>query len=82
MIADGKTNGVIATVMGKSKRTVEDFVAQVVEKLDVADRNEAAALYRQAIEAKLERRLAERDVQIRALQEQNAALRRQLRRRS
>jgi DNA-binding CsgD family transcriptional regulator len=82
LLADGKANGVIAKAMGNSKRTVENFVAKVLEKLDVADRNEAMALYHRAVEAKLERELAECGARIRALEEQNAALRRQLRRRS
>ncbi len=81
-IADGKTNGVIATAMGKSKRTVENFVAGIVKKLEVADRHEAVAVYYQAIEEKLEGRIAQRDARIRALEEQVAALRRELRRRS
>ena len=82
LIADGKTNGVIATVMGNSKRTVENFIAKVMEKLDVADRNEAMALYHQAVVNKLVQEKAERDARIRALEAQVAALRRQLRRRS
>jgi DNA-binding NarL/FixJ family response regulator len=82
LLADGKSNEVIATVMGNSKRTVEDHVAKVFEKLDVDDREEAMALYHHAIEAKLEGEIAELIAQVRALEEQNAALRRQLRRRS
>jgi DNA-binding NarL/FixJ family response regulator len=80
LIADGKTNGVIATVMGNSKRTVEDFITKIMEKLKVADRNEAMALYHQAVVTKLVQEKAERDARIRALEEHLAALRRQLRR--
>lgn len=80
LLADGKPNGVIASVMKNSKRTVENHISKVLSKLNVADRNEAMALYHQAIEAKLERENAQLLAQIRALEEQNAALRRQLRR--
>ena len=79
LMADGKTNEVIATVMGNSKRTVEDHVARVLRKLDVDDRAEAMALYHHAIQARLEREIAKLAGQLRALREQNAALRRQLR---
>ncbi|MDQ6860178.1 MAG: helix-turn-helix transcriptional regulator [Verrucomicrobiota bacterium] len=82
LIADGKTNGVIATVMGNSKRTVEDFITKIMEKLKVADRNEAMALYHQAVVTKLVQGQAERDARIHALEQEVAALRRQLRRRS
>lgn len=80
LLADGKPNGVIASVMGNSKRTVENFISKVLEKLEVGDRAEAIALYHQTIEARQERRIAELSATIRALEEQNAALRRQLRR--
>lgn len=82
LMADGKPNEVIATVMGNSKRTVEDHVSKVFEKLDVDDREEAMAFYHHAIEAKLEGEIAALTAQIRALEAQNAALRRQLRRTS
>lgn len=82
LAADGKSNGVIATAFGNSKRTVEDFIANIVRKLDVADRDEAKALYYRAIEAKLHGEIAQRDAQIRALENRVAALRRQLRTRS
>lgn len=80
LLADGKTNEVIATVMGNSKRTVENHISKVLVKLDVDDRNEAMALYHHAIQAKLQREKAQLIAQIRALEEQNTALRRQLRR--
>lgn len=82
LIADGKKNGAIATALGNSKRTVENHIAKVLEKLDVADRNEAMALYHRAIEAKLEREKAQLIAQVRALEEKIAALRRQIRRSS
>lgn len=82
LLVDGKTNKDIATVMGNSKRTVENFIAKVFEKLNVDDRNEAMALYHNAIETKLLREKAQLAAQVRALEQQNAALRRQLRRRS
>ncbi len=70
----------IASVMGNSKRTVENHISKVLQKLDVADRNEAMALYHQAIETKLEREKAQLVAQVRALEDQIATLRRQLRR--
>lgn len=82
LIADGKPNEVIATIMGNSKRTVEDHVSQVFEKLDVDDRAEAMALYHHAVEAKLQSENAQLSAQLRASQEQVAALRRELRRSS
>ncbi|MDQ6622493.1 MAG: helix-turn-helix transcriptional regulator [Verrucomicrobiota bacterium] len=82
LVADGKTNGVIATVMGNSKRTVEDFITKIMEKLKVADRNEAMALYHQAVVTKLVQEKAEVIAENRALRQQLAALRRQLRRSS
>ena len=81
-MAAGKTNEVIATIMGNSKRTVENHVTRVLRKLGVDDRTEAMALYHQAIEARLERENAQLLARNQALQEQNAALRRQLRRSS
>lgn len=82
LLGDGKTNEVIAKVMGNSKRTVENHISKVFKKLDVDDRNEAMALYHHAIQAKLQRENAQLRAQIRALEEQKAALRRQVRRRS
>lgn len=80
LLADGKSNEVIATIMGNSKRTVENHVSKVFPKLDVDDRTEAMALYHRAIQAKLEHQIAQLTAQNLALEEQNAALRRQLRR--
>jgi DNA-binding NarL/FixJ family response regulator len=82
LIADGKPNEVIATVMGKSKRTIQDHVSEVLRKLDVDGREEAMALYHHAIQRKLQRKIAELTAQIDALEKQNTALRRQLRRNS
>ncbi len=82
LVVDGKTNEDIAKVLGNSKRTVENHVAKVFEKLEVDDRGEAMALYRHAVETKLLRENAQLTAQVRALEEQNAALRRELRRRS
>jgi DNA-binding CsgD family transcriptional regulator len=82
LVSDAKSNEVIATVMGNSKRTVQDHVSKVLRKLDVDNREEAVALYYHAIQTKLELEIAELTAQIRALQQQNAALRRQLRRNS
>jgi DNA-binding NarL/FixJ family response regulator len=39
LLADGKPNGVIASVMKNSKRTVENHISKVLSKLNVADRN-------------------------------------------
>ncbi|MGI9088389.1 MAG: LuxR C-terminal-related transcriptional regulator [Chthoniobacterales bacterium] len=82
MVADGKKNGAIATALGNSKRTVENCMARILEKLDVADRNEAMALYHHAVVTKLVQEKTAVVAQNRALLEQNAALRRQLRRSS
>ncbi len=77
LLANGKPNAVIASVMGNSKRTVENHISKILEKLNVADRIEAMALYHQAIEAKQERRIAELLARVDVLEKQNAALRRQ-----
>ena len=81
LLADGKPNGVIATVMGNSKRTVENHIGRLLFKLNVADRTEATALYHQAVEAKQERRIAQLIAKVEALEAQVKALRRQLRHR-
>jgi hypothetical protein len=57
---------------------LENHISKVLSKLDVDDRNEAMALYHHAIQAKLQREKAQLIGQIRALEQQNTALRRQL----
>ncbi len=82
LAADGKTNGDIAKALGNSKRTIEDYLANLLEKLNVHDRGEAVALYNNAIQQKLLRENAQLAAENRALRKQLAVLRRQLRRRS
>jgi hypothetical protein len=82
LLADGKPNGMIATVMGNSRRTVENFIAKLVKKLDVANRNEASGRLSLGDPDKAGSWNHGARREIRALEEQVAALRRQLRRAS
>jgi DNA-binding NarL/FixJ family response regulator len=43
LVADGKTNGEIATELGLAEKTVKNYVSSILSKLEVSRRAEAAA---------------------------------------
>jgi two-component system, NarL family, response regulator DevR len=43
LVADGRTNGQIATELGLAEKTVKNYVSSILAKLKVARRAEAAA---------------------------------------
>lgn len=48
LVAEGKTNKEIASVLGLSDKTVKNYLSNVLEKLHVSRRSQAAAMYVQS----------------------------------